>query len=265
MKNKFLLLGLSFFILSCSSDDDSGNAESQMDFFLLADNNFWVYDVENSTPGTNGTDSLYIAGDVTIAGNTYKKFETENPPYGFYSGIVSNNAVRKSGDELLLTGTAAVGFYDDFAFELELTDYTVFKESAGNNDVFASLTGSFEEVYDQYSIVFDYTLTSTGKDMMASYSVNGTTYTNVKPIDIKLELEVSAVVNFQGFEVPVTVMAPQNVLVSTQYYAESIGVVHVVTDFEYELEDLSQYPVQVPFEQSVQIHQEEFLTNYSAD
>ena len=60
-------------------------------------------------------------------------------------------------------------------------------------------------------------------------------------------------------------MPAQDVVVSTQYYAENIGVVHVVTDFEYELNDLSQYPIELPIPEASAVHQEEVLVNYSVE
>ncbi|QYJ67875.1 hypothetical protein [Flavobacterium litorale] len=266
MRNKILLFGLSLFIVSCSSDDSSEPTASLTDFLPLTDGNNWTYDVTTNTPeGGNGTDYLYIANDTVINGTTYKKFKTENLALGFYSNSLANNGVRKSDDQLLLTGAAAINFAEELPFAIEVNDFVIFKENATNNETLGSLTGSFQEEIEGYNVVFQYGLTSVAKADLATYTTDVATYANVKPIEIKLSLNAVVEVEFLGTTIPVTIMPQQDVVVSMQYYAENIGVVHVITDLGYELADLSQYPIEIPIPESVAIQQQEVLINYTAE
>ena len=266
MKNKFLLLGLSVALFSCSSDDDSGNQVSTGDFLPLETSNYWVYDVESNLAENNtGRDSLYIYGETEIDGKTYKTFKTENVAWGFFSNALRNNNVRKSGSQLLLTGEANFDFYADIPFTAAVNDLPVFDDNANNNQILGSISDERTETYNGYDLQFNYTLSSIAKETMTSYTVNEVAYTNVKAVEIKLNLSVTAYFDFNGTSIPINIMPAQDVVVSTQYYAENIGVVHVVTDFEYELSDISQYPIELPIPEASAVHQEEVLVNYSVE
>ncbi|OIQ15349.1 MAG: hypothetical protein BM557_11580 [Flavobacterium sp. MedPE-SWcel] len=265
MRNKLLLVGLSLFVLSCSSDDSTEPIESTSDFLPLTDANYWDYNVESSVAEGNGSDHLYISGDVVIDSNTYKKFETENTAYGFFSNILGDNAIRKADDKILLTGSTSVDFFEDIPFSVDVADFIIFKENTTNNQVLGTLTGVFEQEYEGYPIEFNYTLTSTAKESLTAYTVDGDEYTNVKSMELKLSITAVVNVDLGGISVPVTIMPQQDVVTSTQYYAENIGVVHVSTDLGYELSDLSAYPITIPIPESADIHQEEILTTYVAE
>lgn len=269
MKNKLLLLGFSLFMLSCSSDDSgNNNIISTTDFLPLNAGNYWVYDVESDAAGGSGRDSLYVANDTVINGNTYKKFKTLNMPWGFYSSALANNGVRKVEDRLVLSGSAAVNFSEELPFSLDVTDLTIFRENAANNQTLGSVSDVLSQVYDENTTLeFDYTLTSTAKENLASYTAGGVQYNNVKPVEIKLRMEVTANVEFSGTSFPVNIMPEQDIIVSTQYYAEGVGVVHVVTDFEYTLSNVSQLPIPIdlPLPSSAAVHQEEVLDVYVAE
>jgi hypothetical protein len=267
MKNKLLLLGFTFLALSCSSDDSGNdNVTSTADFLPLNAGNYWVYDVESDVEEGSGRDSLYVANDTVINGNTYKKFKTLNMPWGFYTSALANNGVRKSDDKLLLNGSAAVNFSEDLPFSVDVTDLVIFKENTSGNELLGSVSDVLSQPYDENTTLeFDYTLTSTAKENLATYTAGGTQYTNVKPIEIKLSMNVTAVVEFSGTSFPINVMPQQDIIVSTQYYAEGIGVVHVVTDFEYALSDVSQLPIDLPLPSSAAVHQEEVLDTYVAE
>ncbi len=253
-----------FLAIGCSDDsNDSSNDTSTTNFLPLQTGNYWVYDVEGSA--VNGRDSLFISGDTLITGNTYKKLKTENPAFGFYSNALRNNGIRKSGDRLLLTGAADFGFASEFPLSINVSDYTIFKENATAGQQLASVSGTVTQPYDGYSIVFNYTLSSTAKASEASHTVNGEVYQNIHPVETKLSLNVVAQFTVSGITIPYTIMPQQDVVVSTQYYAENIGAVHVVTNINYQLADLSALAgagVELPLPQSGSDSQEEKLDVY---
>jgi hypothetical protein len=269
MKKIYLLLSVSIILASCSGDDSSdnpgnGNDVSTADFLPLADGNYWVYDVENSQQ--QGSDYLYITGDMVSNGHTYKKFTTQNLPFGLFTSAVYNNGIRKEGDKLLLSGNAEFGFSEEFSLDIPITDFVVLKENASANQQLGTTSGSITQQYEGYDLKFDYTLSTTNKQDHASYTVGLQTYTNVKQVETTLNLKVTALANIPNVGiVPVQVMTPQNVVVSNQYYADGIGVVFVTSDINYTLQDFSLISITLPIPQSASEHQEETLDTYSVE
>jgi len=267
MKTRFLILFLGLSLMACT-DDDGGttndNDISTADFLPLTNGNYWVYDVNGTLP--NGTDSLYVAGDVQLNGNTYKQFMLDEAPYGFFSNAMDDNGVRKSGDRILLTGSAEVPFAADFPISINVSDFTILKENASSGNVLDTETGSIPYQYQEYTFDFNYTLTSTSQGNLATYTApNGQVYNNVKVVELKLNLSVSTDVAAGGTSFEVTIMPAQDVLVSTRYFAEDIGVVHTATDVQYELNDFASVGVTLPIPQSVNEHQDEVLVNYQVN
>jgi len=257
----FLLFSIGFFAASCSSDDSNSNATGTSTNFLpLTAGNYWVYDVESETLG-NGRDSLYIANDTVIGVSAYKKLKTRFLPNGFFSGAMNNNSLRIAGDELIVSGEVTVPFSQDFPVSIPIFEFTIFKENAAANAMLDQVTGTMSQTFQNYPLDFDYTLTTTARDNLATYSINGHNYTNVKKVETALKLEISTTI--QGIPLPLIVLQEQNVLTSTQYYAEGIGVVHVTSNFQYQLDPL--LGSQLPIPQSATEEQEEVLSDYNAE
>ena len=256
MKHKLLLLALSLFMISCSDDEGSTNNTSSGDYLPLESGKYWVYETES--PSQNGRDSLYTDSAQPL-GSSYTTFRTGMPATGFYSGSMADNMVRKSEDKLLITGTTSLNFSADLPFSIELEDFIMFKENANNNQVVGSLEGILQQQIEGFNVDFDYGMTTKAKESLETYTVDGRTYTDVKVMELTLNLKISS--NVQGFDV--TIMPAQNVMVSRQYYAKEIGVVHVVTDINYNLSDLSSFGIELPIPQSGSEHQEEVLVRYN--
>ncbi|MCW4470177.1 hypothetical protein OGH69_14460 [Flavobacterium sp. MFBS3-15] len=255
-----LLLSIGFFAVSCSSDDSNGsnNNGDATNFLPLAAGNYWVYDVPGSIQ--DGRDSLYVANDTVIGSNTYKKLKTRFLATGFFSGAMSNNGVRASGDELVLSGSAAIPFSEDFPATIAVSDFTIFKQGAAANTLLDEVSGTITQQYEGIPLNLNYELGTTAKENLATYSINNQTYTNVKRVETVLNLEITATI--EGIPFPLTIMSAQDVVISSQYYAEGIGVVHVVTDFQYEL---GQLPFELPIPQTGSESQEEILVDYSVE
>lgn len=246
--------------VSCSSDDDSGGSSSgDTNFLPLADGNYWVYDVTGSAQ--SGRDSLFIAHDTLIGANTYKKVETLSAPSGFFSSVVNNNGIRKDGDALKLSGSTAVSFSEDFPFSIAVTDLVVFKESATAGQTLGTVEGSIEQEYESLPLTFDYTLTTYADESLATYSVSGHTYTNVKKVKAVVNLGITYAID--GVPIPATILAPQDVVTSYQYYAEGIGVVNVETTFTYTVN--SQIATLLGIDPTTTETQQEVLDTYNVD
>lgn len=267
MKKNFVLLILGILLVSCSSDDSNepvNNDVSTGDYLPLTTGNMWTYNVQGGLQ--TGTDVLGITGDVNLSGTTYKKFQTEGPALGFYSSTLNNNGVRKEGDRLLITGAAMMSIIENFPLTINLNSFTMLDESAANGAVLGTVSGTVPYPYGGYTFNFNYTLTSTAMSHMATYTApNGETYTDVKPVMIKVNLSVDTVLSGGGFNIPVTIMPAQDVVVSTRYFAKDIGAVYSTTDIHYELADFSSFGIQLPLPETMDTEQTETLIDYQVE
>jgi len=261
------LLVVGLFAVSCSSDDSGDNAASGNVYLPLNTGNSWVYDVDNQTL-QDGRDSLFIANDTLINGATNKKFKTKSMANGFFSGALSGNGVRQSGTRLQLSGSTAFAFSEDFPVAISVSNFIFFDSEAPAGTQLGITTGTFsQETEDGYTLSFDYTLAAVAGANSASYTVpGGSTYTNVKAAQLNLTLKITAMIEFNGISVPIEVLPQQQVLTSTQYYAQNIGAVYIDTNIEYHLADqLSTFNITLPIPSSGSEHQQEVLDNYNVN
>uniref|UniRef100_UPI00404A176F hypothetical protein n=1 Tax=Flavobacterium sp. TaxID=239 RepID=UPI00404A176F len=239
MKNKpFLFLSLLALALSsCSTSDDDATTDSETIFLPLTASDYWVYNVISDQ--LTNVDSIYIASEQTINDATFSQFGTRDPFYGFYASAVKNNLVRKNGNQLLLTGSlnsSALGEF--FDLEIGLEDFIFMSEDAPLNQQLDLETGVVSQDFDSLPLDITYTLKSNAGDSYESYlAPNGQTYDNVKAVKITLRLYVSTTFTSDTLPIPITiaVLEAQDVVVSTLYFAEGVGVVHTSTDYQYEL------------------------------
>lgn len=253
----FVTLLTSILFISCSSDDSGTGSNFETPLTI---GNYWTYDVEGQAGITR--DSLYISNDTVIGSNTYKKFKTENNiATGFYSSALRNNGVRESNGKLKLSGdlSLAAGQTLPIAVDLTLSDFVIFNKNASNNQALNSSpkTGTIQQTVSGYPLNINYSLQSYGGETLTSFtSPNGDVYTDVKTTKIKLNVEITTTIS--GF--PITALAAQDVLVSTQYLADGIGVVYTNTVTSYSLNSLVATQLGIPATSSQT--QEEFLDTY---
>jgi hypothetical protein len=233
-KIHFLFVFLAFTLLLACSSDDSNSGSSGNFSTPITIGNYWTYDVEGQTGTTR--DSLYISNDTVIESNTYKKFKTKNNfATGFYSSTLRNNGVRVSNGKLLLSGdlSLAGGQTLPIAVDLTLNDFIIFDKDASNNQALNSSpkSGTINETFNGYPLTINYSLQAYGGETLANFTSDGTVYTNVK--STKIKLNVSVTTSLSGIQIPV--LANQEILVSTQYLADGIGVVYTNTVISYNL------------------------------
>jgi hypothetical protein len=263
MKKTYLLFILSLFIVSCSSDDDNGNNNNPTppsNTFLPSDiGNYWVYDVQSTA--ISGRDSVYVANDTVINGSTFQKIRTKKQPVGFFSNALNKNAIRYADGKIYLTGAAGLDFAENLPINIAVSNFVIFDQNANENTELGSVSGTLEQEIEGFKIKFNYKLTSKAKATLATYTSGQQNYNNVRPVEIILNLEITAGV--AGFPIAFPLLKPQNVVVSTQYYAENIGVVGTTTDITYELEEIPLPDFQLPIPQSGTEHQVETLVDYN--
>jgi hypothetical protein len=258
----FLVLINSLIFFSCSSDDNSGNNDNSSFQIPLSNGSYWTYDVENETENTR--DSLYISNDTIINSKTYKKFKTKNNiATGFYSSSLRNNGVRFSEGKLLMSGDLSLAGGTDLGldFDLTLDDFIIFNRNATAGQLLSTKSGIIEEDFDGVPVTINYSLKSFGGETLNTYtSPNGDSYENVKSVLIKLNVTVTTVQEILGFPVTINVLTPQDVIVSTQYIASGIGVVHTITTTSYTINSAIADEFGIPASGSQ--NQKEFLDDY---
>ena len=236
---KILYIALGFVLLSCSNDDgNSTNLTTDFtDALPLNNGNYWTYDVVGTT---TTRDSLYISGDTIIPPKTYKKFKNKNNiATGFYCTSVSNNGVKKESGKLVLSGDFSFGQGATLpvGLDLNLVDFIIFKEYATNGEVLNEKTGTFQQDFNGNPLTIEYKLKSIGGENFASFtSPNGDVYPNVKSTKIILNLKVTTTQVFAGIPVTITLLQPQDVVISSQYLSKNIGVVYTNTLTTYSLD-----------------------------
>lgn len=253
---------------SCSNDDGNENGNGDDNFTIpLNNNNYWTYDVDSE--GASTRDSLYISGDVVLNSKTYKKFQTrDDMATGFYSSSLRNNGVRKQDSRLLLSGNLSLAADQNLPinFNLNLDDFVIFNSNASLDQALNSgpVTGTIQETYNGYPLTINYSLQSYGGENLTTFtSPNGDSYSNVISTKIKLNVSVTSVQTVGGFTIPITVLAPQDLIISKLYLARGIGVVYVNTDTTYTINSTVASQLGIPATGSQ--NQKEYLDIYVVD
>lgn len=254
---------VAFLNVSCSSDDNNNSNSTEMttDYLPLSNNNYWVYNTNtNGADGaldSSGRDSIYVANDTVIGSFTYKKIKSRDTATGFFSGSLSGNAVRLSGSKLLVTGSTSIAISEAVPFSIAINDFAFFDANATTGQQIGTTSGTMQQTIQGIALTLTYTLTTTAGTDYASYTVNGTSYSNVKTVVTKLKLKIVPTA------LPVELLPEQDVITSTQYFAEGIGAVKTSTDISYTLSSLAA-GISLPIPQSATAHQDEILATYHA-
>lgn len=248
-------------LTSCSSDNNDSNTNGNPTTFLpLTASSSWVYDV-NLDAANAGRDSLFVSGETTLNGKTYQQLQTKSIPTGFYTNILNNNNVRINGDKLLLSGTTGLAAGDFLPIEINVSDFVFFKENGNTNEQLDLKTGIIEQDLQGFPLKIDYKLKSVFKESLTNFTVPGKdTYTNVKVMTLTANLKVTTVYVIAGFPATVNILDSQDVIVSTQYYAEGVGMIYSKTNINFEVSDLlAQAGIELPLPEQSSSTIEEFL------
>ena len=244
----FFILVLSLFIFSCSSDDDASQTNLPTDgnniptvYQPIKIANYWNYETENipvlpAGSTVVGQDKLLVDSDVVLNSFTYKKMKTEVSPTGFYGNMLNNNSLRIDGSSLKLSGSITVNLDASLPLEFNVTDFVIFKENGTVNEILSQTSPvSFENTSilpNNAKLTFVYSLKSICLGDVAPMVVKNQTYNDIK----KTRNEVNLKVVLGDLSTGITILTPQNVIVSEQYYSKNIGVIKANTVVKYSAE-----------------------------
>lgn len=267
MKNKIITLLFGITLVGCSSDDNSDNNNIGGDannYLPQQQGNYWVYDVNSEE--FSGRDSLYVSGTTTSQGDTYYTYETYEAPFGFYSGLMTSGQSRSSESKIFMNGMVGLGdlFGEGLDFDIELDDFVIFDGNASQGQVLDSESGSFTIPYSpEVDLEVEYTLFSKAGQNYSNYTlVNGDYYDDVKSTTLAISAKITANIVVSGFPFSAIILETQEILNSTQYYASSVGVIAVNTNFQYQLNEIPLPGYELPLPQNYQSNTTEVLDDY---
>ncbi|QLE02643.1 hypothetical protein HX109_14145 [Galbibacter sp. BG1] len=250
-----------FVLISCSSSEsmpeDLLEEINSENYFPLEISNNWNYSVDSSTPGK---DSLWISSDTLVEGQLHYRIKGKDPKLGFLTNVLSNSLLHKTKNKIILNGEIADLFP---GIKIPLEDLVLLDtQNPVGNDMYQS-KGSSSYTIGDYNIEVNYDITSRTDNIFKDYTFFEEDYSNVIKTSIIVNAQGIVTTTINGFEVSVPILKPQDVIISTQYFAPGVGIINNETSIEYELSNLDQVdiPLDIPKNTSEVISQS--ITTFS--
>ncbi|WAC02347.1 hypothetical protein N7U66_00950 [Lacinutrix neustonica] len=232
-------------MLSCSNEGvDVGNntsSESSVEgnYFPSTVNDFRNYEVSNTTTlnmeTTISSDSLYV---VSQNGTTFMLEVNEGmPANGILCGILSSGTLTRSNSSLALNGSFSLPeeIASLFNFEIALNNLVLFDASAENNTVLSTTTNTISQDFNGLPVTITYLLSTTARGNFDNLMLNDAIYNTVTASQLALNLSVSTTISVGGFPITITLLEPQDILISTNYFADTIGLVQASSEIKYQI------------------------------
>lgn len=245
---KLTYLLLSLFIISCSSSDDNGGgipAEETFNYFPLNSGTYWTYDNESDQGITR--DSLYVSGIEELNGVNYTVLSAELPVTGFMTSLLSESLVRATDTKLILNGELGAPPVDGFPeITIPLDDVVLYDTEASNGTLLSEVTGEIEQDVDGIPIIIVFTISAIQGEALEN-GYGDFSNVNVLTSNIIVNLSIAAAIEIvPGTVISIPVLQAQDVVVTTNYFADGIGLINSDTLIEYQLEDLSGLGIVLP-------------------
>ena len=265
---KYAFLSVIFILLltfSCSTTDDDGGdttddtsgttddtgetGEIFSDYFPLDLGTYWTYD----NVGQETTrDSLFVTETVIIDSETFTSFNAEIPATAFMTSLFSNSDARTTETEFMITGSISGPEVEGFPeIDIPIENFLLYVIDALEGSELSSFSGTISQVIMDIPIDIDYVVSSSQGASLDSYIAGTETFDDVISSFITINLAITAQVEvFPDVFIPVPILSSQDVLVATNYYAAGVGLVYSEVLVEYELQDLSDFGIELPFPSS---------------
>ena len=245
MKKIALLLVL-ILIVSCSTSDDNGGTSilETSNYFPLTLSSYWNYNNENEEGIAR--DSLYTASNEVLNGLNYTKLIASEPISGFMTSMMSQSLMRTSESKLFLNGEFGTPIIEGFPnISIPLTDLIIYDKEAENGTLLSEEIGEIVEVIDAIPISINYTI-STIQGEILEEGYGDFTDNKVLISSIKVNISISANIEILGTIIQIPILQAQDVVLSKNYFASSVGLIYSDSLIEYQLEDLSSLGIDLP-------------------
>lgn len=285
MKRIFALLTLVFILTGCNdeayeSDSNSSVNDPAGDFLTITPQSYWIYDVQSTSedlPNMDFTaqDSIYV---TSASGNDVMLSANDNGmANGSMNGILTNGTMGVTPTSLSFSGGLELPEnFSDLGLDngLEVNDLLIFDLDSENNDIMFVQEATATEVLNiqgtQIPVELDYELTTTKVNFYETMTLNGTEYNNVFEGTLNLSLGVVGTFNLGLFTQTLAIIEPQNILETSYFYAEQIGLVRAQSVQGFNLSsqfnalvELANIPFDFPT--SISIENVEELSDYSIE
>ena len=243
-KINFALLTL--LIISCTSSDDSETlVPESYDYFPLSVGSYWTYNNQDSEQ-ENTRDSLFISGTEIIENSSYYEFNALEPVAGFMTNLLSQSSLLANDHELLLNGGLGTPPIEGFPeISIPLINLAVYNLDENNGTLLSEISGEIQEVIEEIPIKISYEITTVQGEIFEDGYGNYTSSSVLSSI-ININLSIVAAFEVLGTVLEIPILQPQDVIKTTNYFADGIGMIYSDTTVEYQLEDLSILGITLP-------------------
>ncbi|WP_044397653.1 hypothetical protein [Lacinutrix sp. Hel_I_90] len=245
-KKIIILSFLAIFALSCSDEGvqnphNTNETAADGNYFPSTENDFWNYSVSNTDNTTSenitSNDSLYVVSETA---NTFMLDVNEGmPANGTMTSFLSSGSLTRTNTALLFNGTLELPeeIASLFNFDITLNDFILFDASAGTNTELSANTNTISQDFNGLPVTITYILSTKALGNSENIMLNNTVYNRVTASQLTLNISVSTIVSFGGFPITITILDPQDILVSTNYFADTIGLVQATSQSNYQISD----------------------------
>ena len=244
-KNIFLILCF-VLVLSCNdeaydndSTGDSSPALDVSDYSPSGNNAYWIYDVAvNSADVTEmnftATDSVYVS--IINQNSFLLEANDDGIANGSMNIVLTNGSLSKTSTTLVFDGgidlpdnLSDLGFTQDLSIE----GMTLLDLDASNNQELYNEERNFSENIDLDGLAVPINISSristTKINFHENKALNGTNYTNVFEGEFSLNIEILGTFSVAGISQTIPILDEQDVLKTSYYYVENIGLVRAET------------------------------------
>ena len=216
-----------------------------VDYFPMTVDSYWTYNNQDSGQ-ENTRDSLFISGAEIIEDISYYQFNALEPVSGFMTSLLSQSSLNSNDDELLLNGQFGAPPIEGFPeISIPLIDLIMYDLNESNGTLLSVISGDIEEVIEEIPIKINYEInTIQGETYEDGYG----NFTNSSVLSSMININLSIVAEFEvlGIVLEVPILQPQDVIKTTNYFADGVGMIYSDTLVEYQLEDLSILGITLP-------------------
>ena len=260
MKKLLYLALISVSLISCGSDDDSGNSDTNFIYLPLSINNSWDYDVTTGTTVAN--DNLMVSSENN---GSFELTATPDPANGLMSNFLSSGQLSLEDGKLLVNGNLGFDFQGLSGFDITVTDAPVYDQNAGANEEIYTTSGTFTETVDGIDLDINYTATNIQLADEPSITVAAGTFNDVLHSQTIVNVSISTEITVLGITQTIQLLDPedQDVIVVDNYWARDVGLIRSDNQLDY---NLGSFPgINLPFPQSANILTTQELTAYTVN
>ena len=264
---KLIFTILTLFLISCSSNDDGESIipiPESYDYFPLSVGSHWTYNNQDSEQ-ENTRDSLFISGTEIIENSTYYQFNALEPVAGFMTNLLSQSSLYANDHELLLNGEFGTPPVEGFPeISIPLIDLIIYDMDTNNGSLLSEFSGEILEVIEEIPIKIRYAITTVQGEI---FEEGFGDYIDSTVLSSKININLSIFAEFEilGTVLEIPILQPQDVIKTTNYFADGIGMIYSDTLVEYQLEDLSILGIILPIPSEDSSNSSQNLDTYNLE